>query len=151
MDKASIGIGTCLSDPKFKKKAIAVLAEYRREIITALRWYETQPKTVINNHIIINAKNNVRSTIIGTLASIISKSTEIRQGTIILALARDKNKTKISIRVAGSSEYDLRDIIRKIAKNGEAGGHKNAAGAIIQTKYEKQFVKDAVLVPNSLE
>jgi RecJ-like exonuclease len=151
MDKASFGIGACLNDKESKKNAINTLNEYKQEIIAALRWYESQESSghVIKgeNYIIINAHDKVMPTIIGTLASILSNSMDVKKGTIIISMARDDDKIKVSIRAASNgNEKDLKDIITKICEKieGQSGGHKNAAGAIISKDKEQEFIKEAV-------
>jgi single-stranded-DNA-specific exonuclease len=158
MDKPSLGIGACLNDSRIKKKAIAMIAEYKKEIVKALRWYEAQKESghVIKgkDFIIINAHDKIMPSIIGTLASIVSNSGEIKKGTLILSMARDsKEITKVSLRVAGD-DYgnDLREVIGKIVEQvgGQSGGHKNAAGAIIPTKEEDKFIEIAKKVFTAL-
>jgi single-stranded-DNA-specific exonuclease len=150
MDKAAYGVGACLNDEVSKKKALETLAEYRKEIVHALRWYDEGNHVAKGEgYIIINAEDKVMPTIIGTLASIISNSPELKPGTKILSLARDANNiTKVSLRVAGNSDEDLREILSRIAEKtgGESGGHKNAAGAIIPTSVEKEFIDEAIKI-----
>ena len=152
MDKASHGIGACLNDKTSKRKALDTLTKYRREIVTALRWYEKNSNVIKGkNYLILNAKDKVLSTVIGTLASIISKSNDLEKGTLILSLAHEpKGTTKVSLRIAdNNSNLDLRDVINNIIKktnSGEGGGHKNAAGAIIKTKNEDNFIKEAIKI-----
>ena len=152
MNKASHGIGACLNDKISKRKALDTLSKYRREIGTALRWYESNSNVIKGEkYIILNAKDEVLSTVIGTLASIISKSNDLAEGTLILSLAHEpKGITKVSLRIAGENqELDLREVINSIIKktnSGESGGHKNAAGAIIKTENENNFIKEAVKI-----
>ena len=65
------------------------------------------------------------------------------------------NTTKISLRAAGNNGHDLMEIIKKITEKvgGEAGGHENAAGAIIKTDKEEEFIKESkeILEKVSLE
>lgn len=152
MNKASYGIGACLNDPKMKKLAVKSLTEYRKEIIKALNWYNSNPEGVIKEKgfVIINAHDNIPSTIIGTLASIISKSNSLKPGTIIVSLAQmlDSN-TKVSFRIAGNgnngNDENLKELSESIAAcvNGNAGGHRDAAGAVIPTEREEDFVNAA--------
>ncbi len=150
LNKSSLGIGVCLNNKKMKEKAIQNLDEYRKEIVNSLRWYEENKdsRDIIeeNNFIIINAKNNIQGTIIGTLASILSKSNEINDK-YIMSLARlDSKTTKVSLRFSGRKEVDLKKIISKITDkvSGEAGGHKSAAGALINVENENSFIKEAI-------
>jgi len=58
--------------------------------------------------------------------------------------------TKISLRLKGDNNgIDLRQIMVEIIKDipdCEAGGHANAAGALIQTDLEEKFIENAKAV-----
>ena len=149
MGKASLGIGSCLGDKKIKDRALQNLLNYKREIIGALRWYDDGGGSVMKDEgfVIINAKDSIRASIIGTLASIISKSNKVKDGTFIMSLAQiGDGYTKVSMRMAGNKNIDLREIIKEITEKadcGEAGGHMHAAGALIDTAKEEEFIKEA--------
>jgi RecJ-like exonuclease len=163
LNKASLGIGACLGDKRIKQKAISQLRAYKRAIIDAMKWYNSNKETgkvmVNDGFIIINAGENIRPTMIGTTASIISKSNEFKEGTYIMSLARqDDGTTKVSLRISGrnrSEEIDLRGIVSEITRQtgGEAGGHMHAAGAIISSEDEEKFIESAksVLSRHALE
>ena len=150
LKNASLGIGTCLGDRKIKQKAIENLARYKREIVKSLRWYGENKN---NGHIlkgkgymIINAKDNIKSTIIGTLASILSKSKELEDGTFIMSMAYTEDNTiKASLRIAAKENgIDLREIVKRITSDihgAEAGGHINAAGAVFPINKENEFIR----------
>ena len=153
MEKASFGIGTCLGIKKDIQRALQTLNDYKKEIVGAINWYndnKDKNKDIINGDglIIINAKDNISPTIIGTLASIISKSNHFPRKTYVLSLARTlEGTTKVSLRLGGNhtSDIDLRNVIKDITltAGGEAGGHKNAAGALINTGSEEKFIEIA--------
>jgi RecJ-like exonuclease len=150
LNKPSLGIGVCLGDGKLKKKALHHMTLYKKEIIKTLKWYEANKDSVIRGRgfVIINAETNVISTMIGTLASILSKSGEFPKQTYILSMARaEKNNTKVSLRVASCDKnVDLKALMLQITDqvNGaEAGGHKEAAGAVIPSEEEKNFLAAA--------
>ena len=154
MDKASLGIGACLGDEKLKKKAVYLMSEYKKEIINSLRWYdENKAGNLVvkgNGYVIINAQDKIRSTIIGTLASILSKSNGSGERFIMSMAQLADGTTKISLRMKNSNnEIDLRNIVMDIV-NGmegcEAGGHANAAGALIPTEMEDEFVEKAKII-----
>jgi len=150
MGKASLGIGVCLGDKKIKERAVKILSEYKREIVNAIKWYEECKGELIkeDGYIIVNAKDDIMPTIIGTLGSIISKSNSIDEGTFVMTMARllDGN-TKVSLRVK-NRDIDLRDVLKEIADEtgGEYGGHMQAAGAFIETEKENEFIEKAKLV-----
>ncbi len=151
LNKASLGIGACLNDEKIKKKAITNLSKYKREIVKTMKWYEENKDSedIIKKKgmLIINAKDNVMATMIGTLASIISSSNGFDKITLVMSMARLLNKkTKVSLRISDrKADADLFKIISNIAEkvDGEAGGHLSAAGAVIPTEREQEFIKEA--------
>ncbi|MFA5141793.1 MAG: DHH family phosphoesterase [Candidatus Woesearchaeota archaeon] len=161
MDKASFGIGICLGDRTSLDKAVKNQLSYRKEIVKALGWYETNREKsdkIIdgNGYVIINAEDKVLHTIIGTMASILAKGNNIEPNTLILSMARNpiEKQTKVSLRVSGySNTEDLHAILAKIiAKTGgETGGHMNAAGAVIKTESESEFVNVARSVLDELK
>jgi len=155
LGKASFGIGACLNDPKIKKKAISTMQAYKREIVAAMNWYRdnSESESIIkeDGFMIIHAEDNILPTMIGTISSMISKSGNLKENTYLMSLARNNDRTtKISLRITGenNSNIDLRGIISEITRKigGEAGGHMNAAGAVIPTKNEKDFIDEAKLV-----
>ena len=154
LDKASLGIGTCLGDEKIKKKAIYLMADYKREIINSLKWYDKNKGSSFvtkgEGYVIINAQDQIRSTLIGTLASILSKSNNSQEKFIMSMAQLIDSTTKISLRMCGNNEgIDLKQIITSILEdmpNCEAGGHANAAGALIPTDLEEEFISKAKIV-----
>jgi RecJ-like exonuclease len=150
MEKASFGIGACLGTIRDKQKALDTLAEYRKQIVGAINWYRDHEEVMEkgDGYIILNAGENVPANIIGTLASIVSKSNELKEGTYVLSFARSKEgMSKASLRISGyrNEEIDLRDVIKEIVEKvgGEAGGHKHAAGALIESSKEGKFLEIA--------
>jgi len=154
LDKASLGIGACLGDETIKKKAIHLMTAYKKEIINSLKWYDENKNsnfvTKGNGYVIINAQDKIRSTLIGTLASILSKSIGTKEKFIMSMAQLIDGTTKISLRMGGiNNGVDLKQIIVGIIKdmpNCEAGGHANAAGALISTDMEDEFIERAKVV-----
>jgi len=149
----SLGIGTCLNDKKIKQKAISNLTNYKREIVQALNWfYKNKNSSYVVEHsgfVIINAGDNIRETLIGTLASILSKSNVYPEDTIILSLANTlDDQIKVSIRISGfkPKEIDLKQVLSEITtKIGcESGGHSFAAGSSIPQEKEQEFIQYAI-------
>ncbi len=162
LGRAAVGVGACLGDRDMKKKAAACLADYNAKIVKAMDWFNANKKTKNvkekDGYLIINAQDKVLGTIIGTIASMIARSGSLREGMFVLSMAHlvDGN-TKISLRVAGKKDdADLREIIKEMILKlgcGEFGGHKNGAGALIETAKEDTFIEIAmqVLEKRSLE
>jgi len=151
LNKPSLGIGVCLGSRDSKQKALEILQKYRREIVNGLNWfYSNRDKEDVihgKGFVIINAGENIRDTLIGTVSSILSNSDIFSNGTIILSIAKTINeKLKISIRMSGrSKKKNLKEVLDKIAKSvGEsAGGHDFAAGALIPGEKEEGFIENA--------
>lgn len=151
LNKPSVGIASCLGDEDMKEEALEILQLYKKEIISGLNWFYSNRNSdkvlESNKYVIINAADQVRETLIGTLASIISRSNFYPEGTIILsnAYTLDGN-IKISLRLVGRVDKDLRDVAKKIVDavgSGVAGGHKFAAGALIPQDKETIFLEAA--------
>ncbi len=154
LNRPSLGIGSCLGNKSIRDKAIELLGEYRRQIINALDWFYKNKDKCIEGEgfVIINAADKVNDALIGTMASIISRSNLYIDGTVVMTMARTiDDKTKISIRKAGyksDSKINLLEIIRIASEKtgGEFGGHAyNAAGAIISQDKEEEFIKEAII------
>ncbi len=152
LNKASLGIGACLNDSRLKELALKNLYDYRKEIVLALNWYKdpsNEQKIIrLPNAIIINAGDDVIPTIIGTLGSILAKSVDVEKNTFILSMARNHDETtKVSLRISGNpAGICLRSIIESVISrtgNGTSGGHSYAAGAVIDSAYEEQFIAHA--------
>ncbi len=154
LDKASLGIGACLGDERIKKKAIYLMKEYKKEIINSLQWYNKNKTSdcIIRGegYVIINARDQIRSTLIGTLASILSKSNNTQEKFIMSMAQLIDGTTKVSLRMCQRDNgIDLKQIIDDIIKdmqNCEAGGHANAAGALIPTDLENEFISKAKII-----
>jgi single-stranded-DNA-specific exonuclease len=150
MDNSGLGIGACLGDEKQRKKALASLANYKRTLVDCMGWYaknQNNPRKVIKgkNYVILNAGTEVPCTVIGTIASMITKNGDVPHGTFVLGMAKNNDDTtKISLRVAGNPPgLDLKEIVSSIARaaGGQAGGHQYAAGAVIETSREHDFIE----------
>ncbi len=144
-NSSSLGISLCLGNEEVRREAFDVLNSYKNEIINSLNWFNSKKETFLSKNIaIINAKDNVKDTVIGTLASIVSKSNIYENGTVIIGLAYTaENEIKISARISGDKDLDLRNLLKNaVAKIGDypCGGHKIACGALIPKDKEEEFI-----------
>lgn len=148
MGKPEVARETCIGNQEMKQEAFKIIRQYKAQITKALNWLYNTTHKQGDNYIILNAENNVPPTIIGTIASILSKSGKLKKETLILAMARqEENKSKISFRIASNeSNYNLKELLEEIVipLKGQTGGHKEAAGAIINTETEQQMINDAI-------
>lgn len=152
MGNPAIGIGSCLGSTIMKKMALATLSDYKKSILLGLNWYENNKRNEkfvahTDKYTILNAQDNVPATIIGTISSIITKGNGFEKGHFFLAMAQNKDlTTKVSLRAVGNGKENLNEIIVRILEktgHGEGGGHLHAAGAIIDTEQEEEFVNAA--------
>jgi nanoRNase/pAp phosphatase (c-di-AMP/oligoRNAs hydrolase) len=99
-----------------------------------------------NGFVILNAKDKIKDTIIGTVTSILSSSLDYKQGTILIGMAYNEDKIKISARIAGKGNKNLKDVLeRTIILNhiqAEVGGHQRAAGCLIRKEDESIFIEE---------
>ncbi len=153
MDKPQIALMLCLGNAQARKKAERIYFNYRQHIISGLRYIDKNSKIEGREYVIINAKDQIKDTIIGTLASIISFSHVYQEGTIIITMAYNCDKIKVSARLCGKnpkSTRNLKELMDSISEllGGESGGHKDAAGCLIDKKDEDKFIE---LVKKKLE
>ena len=148
MDSPETAIGFCMGSRVFKEKAEKLYINYRQHIISALKYIQESEKITGNKYTIINAKDKIKDTIIGTVASIISHSKTYEEGTMIIALAYNNDKIKVSARISGKEGRNAREILNKIVipLGGEVGGHPSAAGCMISREKEDIFIGELVKV-----
>lgn len=140
-----IALEFCLEVPNAKKKAEEIHVQYKQEIINSLKYIKEIDNIQGKEFVILNAKNKIKETIIGTVASILSYSTFYKKGTIIITMAYYEEKIKISLRKVGDENpRNLKDIISQAVSslNAEVGGHAEASGAIIQKQHEQEFINN---------
>jgi len=145
LGESQTAIQLCLEIPSAKKRAESLHAKYKQLLISGLEYISNGSEKIKGNgYVIINAKDKIKDTIIGTIASILSKSFIYEQGTIIIAMAYDKNKIKISSRNVGKIGKNVRVVLNNtISKiGGQVGGHEFAAGAVISQEKEKEFIEN---------
>lgn len=144
MGKPEAALSFCLGNKDAQKEVEKIYIEYKQNISSALKFINESEKITGKNYTIVNAQDKIRDTIIGTAASIMSFSPLYPQGTIIIAMAYDQDKIKISARVAGRKGRNVREVLTKalIPLAGEVGGHPNAAGGLITRNQEAQFLEE---------
>jgi single-stranded-DNA-specific exonuclease len=151
MDQPEMALLLCLGNNQARKNAERVYCRYRQHIISGLKYIEKNGNIHGEHYVIINAKDQIKDTIIGTLASILSFSSLYKEGTIIVAMAYNEDNIKVSLRMVGKNKNrNLKEVVESVAYalGGVAGGHKNAAGCIIKKEDEDKFIE---LVKKKLE
>jgi len=126
-----------------KKRAELIHTRYKQFIISGLKYVSKSEKIQGKGFVIINARENIKDTIIGTIASILSNSSIYEEGTVITTMAYYDDKIKVSSRNVGKSGRNVREILDKVIKEigGEVGGHKCAAGCMLKQEKEQEFIE----------
>jgi len=142
MGRPDICLGFCLGNRKARVEAEKIYLKYKQSLVSALKYVSDSESLEGKNYVIINARDNIKDTIIGTVASIVSHSPVYEVGNIIIALAYNENGIKVSARVAGREGRNVRDVLSKavVRFGGEVGGHPQAAGCLISREQEADFI-----------
>ena len=138
---SEISLLICLGNKQARLKAEKIYADYKQHLIAALNFVSTN-KIIGKKYVIVNAKDNIKDTIIGTVASIISVSSMYEEGTIIITMAYCEDKIKVSARIAGRNGRNVREILESVTSKigGECGGHAQAAGCYVSKENEELFI-----------
>jgi RecJ-like exonuclease len=141
-----IALSFCLQSEKAKEQAQEIYTQYKQELIEALKNAEKLEKIQGRGFMIMNAKDQIKDTIIGTVTSILSSSLDYESGTVLIGMAYNQNKIKVSARIAGRDGKNLKEVLEKTITltqlNAEVGGHHMAAGCLINKEDEQRFVEE---------
>lgn len=142
MDYSEVALGFCLGNRSCKEGAEKVYITYKQSLVAALKYVSESEKLEGKDYMIINARDRIKDTIIGTVASILSHSPLYKEGLVIVALSYNEDKIKVSARLAGRQGRNVRDLLHRavISLGGEVGGHPNAAGCLISKEKEEEFI-----------
>jgi RecJ-like exonuclease len=141
--KPELAIQLCLEIPSAKKRVESIHSKYKQELITALKFAQETKKIQGDKFVIINTKENIKDTMIGTVASILSNSSIYEEETIIITMAYYNNKIKISARNTGRKGRNVREVLNRVVTivGGDVGGHEFAAGCLISKEKENEFLE----------
>jgi single-stranded-DNA-specific exonuclease len=142
MGDSGTALELCLESGKAKKKAEAIHTKYRQVIISGLKAAAESDKIEGEGFVIINARQTIKDTVIGTIASILSNSSVYEEGTMITTMAYYDDKIKVSARSVGNKGRNIRKILAQVVNQtgGEVGGHEFAAGCMIKQEKETEFL-----------
>lgn len=140
--ESNIAIQLCMEISEIRKKAESIYAKHKQSLIAGLKFILETEKIEGKGFVIINAKNNIRDTILGTITSIVASSPLYDEGTIITTMAQYDDKIKVSARSVGRNGRNVREILNNVIKivGGEIGGHEFAAGCIVAQNKEWEFI-----------
>jgi len=142
LGESETAVQFCLESMKAKKKVELMHTKYKQFIISGLKFVSESEKITGNGFVIINAKEKIKDTIIGTIASILSNSSVYEDGTMIITMAYYDDKIKVSARSVGKDGRNIRELLASIVEKtgGEVGGHPFAAGCMIRQDKEEEFI-----------
>jgi len=147
MDEANTALLFCMGNENARKHAETIYIRYKQSLIEALNHMNSNPKIEGKRYVIMNAKDKIQDTIIGTVASIMSMSAMYKEGTIVITMAYNQNKIKVSSRICGREKTNadprnLKEMMDEVTEliGGESGGHKFAAGCVIDKEKEQAFI-----------
>ncbi len=134
----------CLESSKAKKEAEDIYIKYKQELISGLKVAEKINLKKGKGFVILNAKEQIKDALIGTICSMISSSPTYEEGTILIGMAYNDNKIKVSARIAGRKGKNLKEVMEQSVVNLEAevGGHQMAAGCLIKKEDENKFIEN---------
>ncbi|MEM2784614.1 MAG: DHH family phosphoesterase, partial [Candidatus Pacearchaeota archaeon] len=119
-------------------------AEYRHHLVNALNFVFSARKIESQGYVIVNARDEIKDTLIGSVMSILAHSCVYPHGTVLIGMANQDNKIKVSARISGknTNSINLYKLLDTIVKHigGECGGHADAAGALIPKNKEQEFI-----------
>ena len=142
LGESETAVQFCMELTKAKKRAELMHTKYKQFIISGVKFVSESEKIEGNGFVIINAKDKIKDTIIGTIASILSNSSIYEEGTVITTMAYYEDKIKVSSRSVGKSGRNLREILSSVIEKigGDVGGHEVAAGCMLKQEKEKEFL-----------
>lgn len=143
-------ISYCLGSGKAKTRALDIYTEYKQELVSGLRVAEKMDKVRGKGFVILNAKDQIKDAIVGTICSMLSSSPTYTEGTILIGMAYNEDKIKVSARIVGQEGRNLKEVLEKTvikfkSQNpetiAEVGGHHFAAGCLIEKEKETSFIE----------
>ena len=146
---SDIAISYCLENESAKTKALDIYTKYKQELVSGLKVAEKMEKIKGKGFVILNAKDQIKDAIVGTICSMLSSSPTYDEGTILIGMAYNEDKIKVSARIVGHEGRNLKEVLEKtvITFKGqnpqtivEVGGHQLAAGCLVEKDKETSFI-----------
>ncbi len=146
---SEIGVGACLKNETKRKQAMELLQLHRTNLRRAILLARNKTSN-LGEYYLLDARGQIKESIIGTVASAIVLSLDVKKVKPVIAIANDdedKEMTKISTRANSKlveNGVDLNKMIRNATESlGKSfgGGHKVAAGASVEKRHLPEFLK----------
>jgi len=144
LGNSDLALSFCLETKGYYEKAQDIYVKYRRELLNGLKTAETIEKIQGTGFVILNAREQIKDAIIGTVCSMLSSSNIYDQGTVLIGMAYNQDKIKVSARITGETNKNLKEVLEKTVMSIEAevGGHQYAAGCLIKKTDEEKFIEE---------
>ncbi len=145
-----IALSYILENQKAKTQALDIYTEYKQELVSGLKVAEKMDKIRGEKFVILNARDKIKDAIIGTICSMLSGSPTYKEGTILIGMAYNEDKIKVSARIVGRDGRNLKELMEKTIVEfkidnpdsiAEVGGHHFAAGCLIEKDKENSFIE----------
>lgn len=139
-----IGLGVCLNNQRAIGISWEILNNYRKIISETMNWIRERNSIVETNYATyVFCKDKIPDTMISTITSILLNSSLIKTNKPVFGFVDSGRNVKVSARVSRDSEINLKEVVSLASSvvGGNGGGHKNAAGAIIEKGKEEEFMK----------
>jgi len=142
LHESSTAIQLCMEIPKAKKKAEAMYIKYKQFLITGLNFASSAEKIQGNSFVIINARSEIKDTMLSTITKILSNSSLYEEGTIIITMAYYEDKIKISAKNVGMNGRNAKEVLNNVIlrTGGEVRGNEFFAEAKISQDKEEEFI-----------
>jgi single-stranded DNA-specific DHH superfamily exonuclease len=141
-------IAYCLENEKAKVKAIDICTRYRQDLVSGIKVAEEIEKISGKGFVILNAKDRIKEAIVGTVCSILSSAPKYEEGTILIGMAYNKDKIKVSARMAGKKGRDIKEVLERTMSSYKTseneilvGGHSLEAGCLVEKSEENKFIE----------
>jgi RecJ-like exonuclease len=150
LGNSDIAISYCLESESAKARALDIYTKYKQELVSGLKVAEKMEKIKGKGFVILNAKNQIKDAIVGTICSMLSSSPKYEQGTILIGMAYSEDKIKVSARMVGHEGRNLKEVLEKTIITfresnpetlAEVGGHHAAAGCLVERDKESSFIE----------
>jgi RecJ-like exonuclease len=147
---SDIAISYCLENEKAKAQALDIYTKYKQELVSGLKVAEKMDKIKGKGFVILNAKDQIKDAIVGTICSMLSSSPTYEEGTILIGMAYSEDKIKVSARIVGHEGRNLKEVLEKTVTTfkganpqtiAEVGGHHFAAGCLVEKDKESSFIE----------
>jgi RecJ-like exonuclease len=147
---SDIAISYCLENESAKSQALDIYTQYKQELVSGLKTAEQMDKIRGKGFVILNAKDQIKDAIVGTICSMLSSSPTYDEGTILIGMAYNEDKIKVSARIVGHEGRNLKEVLEKTVVKFkidnpetivEVGGHHFAAGCLVEKNKESLFIE----------